>query len=66
MKKMMIAAVALTMLGGAAFAQKGSRKVSPASKQEVKQENNKTGKHAMHKKTHDKKAAADKKSETVK
>jgi Ni/Co efflux regulator RcnB len=48
MKKLMIAALALTMIGGAAFAQKAT----PTTKQETKKEE-KAGKH---KKVHAKKA----------
>jgi Ni/Co efflux regulator RcnB len=51
MKKLMIAAFALTMLGGAEFAQKAT--TNTTAKQEVKKETKATTKH---KKAHTKKA----------
>ena len=50
MKKLMIAAFALTMIGGAAFAQKAT--TNTTAKQEVKKET----KASKHKKAHTKKA----------
>jgi uncharacterized lipoprotein NlpE involved in copper resistance len=51
MKKLLIAAFALTMVGGAAFAQKAT--TNTTTKQEVKKE---AKAHAKHKKVHAKKA----------